>query len=63
MAQSGAPIWLLDEPLNGLDARWTTAAHGLIEAHLAGGGITVIASHQPLALAHCQVISLTDFAP
>ena len=63
VAQSVAPIWLLDEPLNGLDARWTTAAHGLIEAHLAGGGIAVIASHQPLVLAHCQVISLTDFAP
>ena len=63
VAQSGAPIWLLDEPLNGLDARWTEAAHGLIGAHLAGGGITVIASHQPLVLAHCQVISLTDFAP
>lgn len=63
VAQSGAPIWLLDEPLNGLDARWTTVAHGLIEAHLAAGGIAVIASHQPLALAHCAMISLAEFAP
>ena len=63
VAQSGAPIWLLDEPLNGLDARWTEAAHGLIEAHLQAGGIAVIASHQPLALTQCAVISLAEFAP
>ena len=63
VAQSGAPIWLLDEPLNGLDERWTAAAHGLIETHLAAGGVAVIASHQPLALARCAVISLADFAP
>ncbi len=63
VAQSGAPIWLLDEPLNGLDARWTQAAHGLIEVHLQAGGIAVIASHQPLALAQCAVMSLADFAP
>ena len=56
-------VWLLDEPLNGLDARWTETAHGLIEAHLAAGGIAVIASHQPLALTHCAVMSLADFAP
>ena len=63
VAQSGAPIWLLDEPLNGLDARWTEAAHGLIEAHLRAGGIALIASHQPLALAQCSRLALADFAP
>ena len=63
VAMSGAPVWLLDEPLNGLDARWTAAAHALIEAHLAAGGIAVIASHQPLALAQCQTIALAEFAP
>ena len=63
VGQSGAPIWLLDEPFNGLDARWTEAAHALIEAHLRAGGIAVIASHQPLALAECAVISLAEFAP
>ena len=62
VAVSGAPVWLLDEPLNGLDPRWTKAAHGLIEAHLAAGGIAVIASHQPLALAECGVIALSDYA-
>lgn len=63
VAQSGAPIWLLDEPLNGLDARWTEAAHGLIEAHLQAGGIAVIASHQPLALAQSQTLALLDYTP
>lgn len=62
IAQSGAPIWLLDEPLNGLDARWTGVAHTLIEAHRAAGGIAVIASHQPLALNDCASLPLTDFA-
>jgi heme exporter protein A len=63
VAQSGAPIWLLDEPLNGLDARWTEAAQGLIEAHLKTGGIAVIASHQPLALGQCTSLALAEFAP
>ena len=44
------PIWLLDEPLAGLDA---ASADRLIEAitgHLLNGGIAVIATHQPLQL-------------
>lgn len=61
IAQSGAPIWLLDEPLNGLDTRWTGVAHALIEAHRSAGGIAVIASHQPLALADCASLSLAEF--
>ena len=62
VAQSGAPIWLLDEPLNGLDTRWTEVAQTLIDAHRQAGGIAVIASHQPLALADCPSLSLADFA-
>ncbi len=60
---SGAPIWLLDEPLNGLDAQWVGVAQSAIEAHRAQGGIAVIASHQPLGLADLAVLSLGDFAP
>jgi heme exporter protein A len=58
----GTPIWLLDEPLNGLD---TAAAARLIEetaAFCAEGGIAVIASHQPFALAGLGQIDLADFA-
>lgn len=60
IAGSGAAIWLLDEPLNGLDTAWTAAAHRLIEAHRKAGGIAVIASHQPLALADCAVLQLAE---
>lgn len=44
------PIWLLDEPLAGLD---TASANRLIKAitsHLSNGGIAVIATHQLLEL-------------
>lgn len=50
LAVAARPLWLLDEPTVSLD----TASAGLlvaaIEAHLAGGGLAVIATHVPLAL-------------
>jgi heme exporter protein A len=48
VAASGAPLWLLDEPANGLDE--TSMAHlGLaIEQHRARGGAVLAASHLPL---------------
>ena len=45
---SGAPLWLLDEPLNGLDADGTARLSKAIAGHRAGGGGVVAASHQPL---------------
>lgn len=56
-----APIWLLDEPLNGLDSSGVTLVEGLIAEHLAGGGLAVIASHQPLS-AKARPLALADFA-
>jgi heme exporter protein A len=46
---SGAPLWLLDEPLNALDAEGVMRLSGVIERHRAKGGAIVAASHQPLA--------------
>jgi len=63
LAMSGARIWLLDEPLNGLDTHWGAAAQAAIEAHRATGGIAVIASHQPLGLARMRTISLLEHLP
>lgn len=58
-----APIWLLDEPLSGLD----TASQGLVGAlvrdHCAGGGIALIASHQPLDIPGMTSFAIEDFAP
>jgi heme exporter protein A len=48
VAASGAPLWLLDEPLNGLDAEGADRLAGLIDRHRAGGGAILAASHQPL---------------
>jgi len=48
VAASGAPLWLLDEPLNALDAAAAAQLAPLIGAHLARGGAIVAASHQPL---------------
>ena len=48
IAASGAPLWLLDEPLNGLDRDGISRLEGLIASHLASGGAVLAASHGPL---------------
>ena len=47
---SGRPLWLMDEPLASLDVAGKTIAAGLVSAHCAGGGIAVIATHEPLGI-------------
>ena len=63
LAASGARIWLLDEPLNGLDTHWGASTQAAIEAHRALGGIAVIASHQPLQLQRLRMLSLLEHLP
>ncbi|MFT4101319.1 MAG: heme ABC exporter ATP-binding protein CcmA [Burkholderiaceae bacterium] len=46
------PLWLLDEPANALDAQGLALLADLLDAHLAGGGCALIASHQPLPTRH-----------
>ncbi len=46
----GRPLWLLDEPLASLDASGKALLLNLLRDHLAGGGIAVIATHDPLDL-------------
>ena len=48
VAASGAPLWLLDEPLNALDGEGAERLSDLIERHRQSGGAVVAASHQPL---------------
>lgn len=48
VAASGAPLWLLDEPLNGLDGDGVARLDALVAAHLARGGAVLAASHGPL---------------
>jgi heme exporter protein A len=48
---SPRPFWVLDEPTAGLDAASERQVSALIGAHLAGGGMVMVATHQPLGLA------------
>ncbi|NII57362.1 heme ABC exporter ATP-binding protein CcmA [Sphingomonas aerolata] len=55
---SGAPIWLLDEPGNGLDAASLGRLEALIARHRDAGGIVLAATHLPLAIPGAQTINL-----
>ena len=57
-----APIWLLDEPLNGLDRDAAALAQTIAAEHCAAGGICVVASHQPFALPGMATLTLADYA-
>ncbi|PDT06249.1 heme ABC exporter ATP-binding protein CcmA [Rhizobium chutanense] len=56
------PVWILDEPTAALDASADRLLAGLIEAHLAKGGIVLAATHQPLGLENVQEMKMTGFA-
>ncbi|MEG3084460.1 heme ABC exporter ATP-binding protein CcmA [Sphingomonas sp. PB2P12] len=58
VAASGAPVWLLDEPANGLDAGSVARLRALLAEHSARGGIALIATHVPLDLPHATEIAL-----
>ena len=45
---SRVPLWLLDEPLNGLDGDGADRLEQAITRHRRNGGAVVAASHQPL---------------
>ena len=55
-----AAVWLLDEPLNGLDTKGVALVKGLAAQHCRAGGICVIASHQPFKLADLQKLDLLE---
>ena len=58
-----APLWLLDEPLNGLDSRAAGLVERLAANHCRAGGIAVIASHQRFTLDGMAQLELAGFAP
>jgi heme exporter protein A len=49
LAASGAPLWLLDEPLNAMDSDGGDRLDRMIGRHRASGGAVLAASHVPLA--------------
>lgn len=59
---SRAPIWLLDEPANGLDKPSIALLADAVTGHLAGGGCVFAASHQALPFPVSETIALAPLA-
>ena len=55
---SAAPLWLLDEPANGLDVEGQQRLVAAMAAHRAGGGAILAATHQPLGLDDARQVML-----
>ena len=53
-----ADVWLLDEPLNALDAPAQGALRAALAAHLAKGGLVVAATHAALDVAGSRSLEL-----
>lgn len=56
---SGRAIWMLDEPTVSLDVASVALFGGVIRAHLAQGGSTLIATHIDLGLPEATILDLT----
>lgn len=55
---SRAPIWLLDEPYNGLDSANVARLDAELLRHAAAGGIALVAAHQPPSINVANSIKL-----
>jgi heme exporter protein A len=55
---SGAPLWLLDEPANGLDAEGQARLRQAMAAHRQSGGAVLAATHQPIGLEDARELRL-----
>ena len=47
---AGALLWILDEPLTGLDVEGVAMVEQMIRDHVVAGGLAIMTTHQPLAL-------------
>ena len=50
LLMADVPLWLLDEPFTNLDSDGRQLVVDLVEEHLAGGGMCVMAAHQSVEL-------------
>ena len=55
---SGARLWLLDEPGNGLDSDGLERLADAMAGHRAGGGAILAASHGPIGLDRARTVAL-----
>ncbi len=59
---SPRPIWLLDEPTNGLDADSAELLTNLMKQHLTNGGMIIAATHLEMDI-DANTLNLKDFLP
>ncbi|WP_455482068.1 heme ABC exporter ATP-binding protein CcmA [Bartonella sp. B35(2025)] len=57
------PIWVLDEPISGLDSHAQTILISLFQHHLNQGGMIIAATHNPLGIPENHRIALENFLP
>lgn len=58
LVNAGALLWILDEPLTGLDIHGVAMVEGLLRNHVEQGGMVVMTTHQPLALGGVRIVPL-----
>ena len=58
LVASAVPLWLLDEPANGLDAEGQERLRAAIARHRDSGGAVLAASHQPLGIDGARTLAL-----
>jgi heme exporter protein A len=58
---TGRPVWLLDEPTVSLDVASVAMFAEVVRAHLATGGLAVIATHVDLGLPEAVVLDLDPY--
>jgi heme exporter protein A len=54
-----APLWLLDEPANGLDSEGLSRLETAMAQHRVRGGAVLVATHQPIHLPDCAQVKLS----
>jgi len=58
LAVRKAVLWILDEPFTALDVKAVDMLSGLIEEHLATGGMAILTSHQSMPLPNGRVLKI-----
>jgi heme exporter protein A len=58
---TGRPVWVLDEPTVSLDHASVALFGDVVRAHLAGGGMALMATHIDLGLPEAEILDLAPF--
>lgn len=59
---TNAAVWILDEPFTAIDKLGVKNLETLIKQHVSNGGLVILTTHQPLALADVRLVELQRFS-